>query len=215
MDKITLTTEDGIELSGLLWNQDAFQTVLLIHMMPSKKESWVPLADPLSELGVNVLAIDLRGHGESGGGDYREFSPEQHYGYLKDYYAAILYLRDKYPHSEMQLGGASIGANLTLRFMAENHGISKGVALSAGFDYYGIRAIDDIQNLTKEQQVLLVGARDDFRGGEVSCGEMADQLYDMASGVKQKIVYDTGGHGTDMWTEHPELIDEIIKFFTE
>lgn len=215
MEKIHLTTEDGIDLSGLLWNQEAFVSVFLIHMMPAAKESWVPLADYLANKGLNVLAIDLRGHGESGGGDYREFQPEQHYGYFKDQAAGIAYLKERYSHTELFLGGASIGANMTIKYMAEHQDVPKGFALSAGLDYYGVRAIDDIKNLNEAQKILLVGARDDEQSSGSDCGAMAEELFRVAEGVREKIIFDTGGHGTDMWQAHPELIEDITKFLIE
>lgn len=214
MQKINIKTEDNIELSALLWNRGAFASVLLMHMMPATKESWVPLADKLANSGFNVLAIDFRGHGESTGGDYKTFTAEQHQEYYEDLEASIKYLKDFFPHTEIYLGGASIGANMTIKYMAKHHSIAKGFALSAGLDYYGVRAIDDIKNLNEDQKILLVGSRDDSRQSGSNCGEMAEQLYDEGEGVKEKIVYDTGGHGTDMWEEHPGLIDELIKFIS-
>ncbi len=214
MDKITIKTEDGIELSALLWDTRAVNSILLIHMMPSAKESWVPLAEELAKKGFNVLAIDLRGHGESGGGEFKQFTPEQHYGYFKDQTAALEFLEQRFPGSEVLMGGASIGANMTIKFMAENHHATKGFALSAGLDYYGVRAIDDITKLDSNQKILLVGSRDDGRSSGDNCGAMAEQLAAAATGQAQLTVYDEGGHGTDMWQKHPELIPQIIQFMT-
>lgn len=212
MQKIAITTEDNIELSALFWDRQALVSVLLLHMMPATKESWIPLAGKLANLGMNVLAIDLRGHGESDGGSYEDFTPEQHYGYFKDQVAAVKFLKDFFPHYEMYMGGASIGANMTIKFMAQHGEVKKGFALSAGLDYYGVRAIDDVPKLRAEQKILLVGSRDDTRKSGSDCGAMAEQLYDAAGGQKDKIIYENGGHGTDMWTAHPELIETIIKF---
>lgn len=215
MEKITITTEDGVNLSALFWNNEAFVSVLLLHMMPAIKESWVPLGDQLSAKGFNVLAIDLRGHGESGGGNYQDFTDEQHQEYYQDVKAAVAFLKNQFSHTEIILGGASIGANLVVKYMAEQQEVTKGFALSAGLDYYGIRAIDDIKNLAEDQQILLVAAKDDVRKGGNDCGSMAEQLFDAAEGVKEKIIYDTGGHGTDIWQTHPDLQDKIIKFIAE
>ncbi len=215
MEKITIQTNDGIELSALFWNNDAFSTVLLMHMMPANKESWITLADKFSSLGFNVLAFDFRGHGESGGGDYKKFTDEQHQEYYLDMKAVIRYLEDNFSHTEIYLGGASIGANLVIKYMAEHRDFSKGFALSAGLDYYGIKAIEDIKNLNEDQRILLVGSRDDIRKSGANCGAMAEQLYDEGEGIKEKIVYETGGHGTDMFESHPELEEAIIKFISE
>ena len=212
MEKIHLTTSDGIDLSGLLWDVGATQSILLIHMMPATKESWQPLAELLSENGFNILAIDLRGHGESGGGNYREFKPEQHYGYFQDQEAALSFLRERLPSSSILMSGASIGANMTVKYMAANHEVKKGFALSAGLDYYGVRAIDDTKKLSPDQKILFVGSRDDGRSSGQDCGAMAEQLASESSGQAETIIYDEGGHGTDIWQKHPDLQQKIIEF---
>jgi alpha/beta superfamily hydrolase len=181
-------------------------------MMPATKESWQELGDRLAEKGINVLAIDLRGHGESGGGDYRQFQPEQHYGYFKDQEAAIGYLQSKFPHTELCLGGASIGANMTIKYMAEHHDVPKGFALSPGLDYYGVRAVDDVKKLDLSQKLLIVGSHDDLGQDGDNRGQQAQQLYELTVGRKDKVIYDSGGHGTTLFSPHPELYDKITEF---
>lgn len=215
MEKITFTTEDGVLISGLLWDAQSRTTVLLLHMMPATKDSWIQLANRLFHRGMNVLAIDLRGHGDSGGGSYKKFTPEEHYGYFKDKDAALAFIKERFPKTEILMGGASIGANLSLGQMADDRSIKKGFALSAGLDYYGVRAIDFVKKLDSEQGILLVGSRDDGRSDGQTCGDMAEQLGEAATSHKQVIVYDTGGHGTDMWEEHPELLSTITDFLVE
>jgi alpha-beta hydrolase superfamily lysophospholipase len=215
MELLTIATKDNVELSAILWDAQSSHSVLLLHMMPATKESWMDFAGLLTEQGFNVLAIDFRGHGESAGGDYNTFTPEEHQKYYKDVEAAVEFLRQRYPDSEVLIGGASIGANEVIKYMADYSEIAKGFALSAGLDYYGVRAIDDIKNLRPEQSILLVGAKDDVRKSGGSCGEMADQLFELTSARKEKIILETGGHGTDMLAAHMDLPDKIIHFLTE
>lgn len=210
MEKVQIKTKDEIELSALLWDVKAATSLLFLHMMPATKKSWTPLAEKLTD--INVLAIDFRGHGESGGGNYQEFKPEQHYGYFDDVRAAAGFLQSRFPGSSIIVGGASIGANLALWYMAEHHDSPKGFALSAGLDYYGVRAIDYVKQLSAKQSILLVGSRDDGRKSGEDCGAMAEQLYEATLSKKDKIIYDTGGHGTDMWKAHPELVEKIVDF---
>jgi alpha-beta hydrolase superfamily lysophospholipase len=208
MEKVSLTTEDGVRLAGLLWDAQSRFSVLLLHMMPATKESWTDLANRLFHRGFNVLAIDFRGHGQSDGGSYKSFSDEEHQKYLIDAQAALKYLLEKYPKTEISLGGASIGANIALQLMSRERLYAKGVVLSAGLNYHGVNAEEYIQLFDHNaQKVLFVTSKDD--GNNV---EQTSCLHDFAEN-SQEIIYDTGGHGTDMWKEHPELLDQIVEFY--
>ncbi len=68
MQKTTFTTEDGIKISANYWPAKSENAVVLLHMLGRNKESWTSFAEKLKKAGFNVLAIDMRGHGESGGG---------------------------------------------------------------------------------------------------------------------------------------------------
>src|SRR6185503_18869256 len=171
METLSIKTSDNINIAGLVWDAGSDRSVLLLHMMPATKESWIPLAEKLHAQNINVLAIDFRGHGESSGGDYEKFTPEQHQKYYIDVEAAALYLDKHFPDTELYLGGASIGANMALRYLSRHHESQKGFALSAGLDYYGVRAIDFVPDLSPNQTVLFVGSKDDGRKSGLNCGD--------------------------------------------
>jgi pimeloyl-ACP methyl ester carboxylesterase len=212
MQKVKISARDGVEVAGLWWDKGGSRSALLLHMMPATKESWIPLAEQLFAKGLNVLAIDFRGHGESGGGDYKSFANQEHQKYILDAESGLGFLREHYPDCEVVLAGASIGANIALQAMVNDNSLHQSVALSAGLDYYGVKAEDFVGKLSREQQVLFVGSLDDLRGGGMDCGYMAENLYTHATCQKEKLIFETGGHGTDLLTTHPELADKVLDF---
>ena len=213
MEKVSIITQDEVRLSGLLWDAQSRFSVLLLHMMPATKESWEDLANRLFHRGMNVLAIDFRGHGQSDGGSYKAFTDEQHQKYYFDTEAAVEFLTQKYPKTTIDMAGASIGANIMIQYMVGHPEIIKGVALSAGLDYHGVRAIELVESLHVDQELFYVASHDDMRSGGSDCGIMAEQLAHSTASKSKITVYDTGGHGTNMWKEHPELLYQIQQFF--
>lgn len=213
MQRVEFTTADDIKIVGDYYapNQESSRGAALLHMMPADRKSWQEFAEKLSAGGYHVLAIDLRGHGESGGGDYHNFSDKDHQASIQDVQGAVKYL-EKHGVTEIMLGGASIGANLTVQFMAANQNIPKGFALSAGLDYYDVRAIDESSKLSPSQNILFVGSYDDGGKSSNNCGKMAEELYAAATAKKEKIIFETGGHGTRLFASHPDLMDQIINF---
>ncbi|MFH0980996.1 MAG: alpha/beta fold hydrolase, partial [Planctomycetota bacterium] len=62
------TTEDGVEILGDFYPPAAAgraPAVILLHIYRSDRTSWRPLIPKLHEAGFAVLALDMRGHGES------------------------------------------------------------------------------------------------------------------------------------------------------
>ncbi|TSC63142.1 MAG: alpha/beta hydrolase fold protein, partial [Parcubacteria group bacterium Athens0416_74] len=126
--KITLKTEDNLDIVGLYYPSPASKGVLLLHMMPATKESWNEFAPKLQSEGYQVLAIDLRGHGESSAGPegFRNFSDLDHQKTIFDLDAGIEFLETKgVKQNNLVLIGASIGANLALQCLTEHQEIKK------------------------------------------------------------------------------------------
>ena len=147
METKVFKTEDGIDIEALYWDAGTEKSILLLHMMPATKESWIDFAEKLVAQGFNVLAPDFRGHGRSSGGDYKTFTPEDHQKYYRDAVAAANFLELQQPDTLVALGGASIGANIALQFMTEHLTVKKGFFLSAGLYYHGVRAVDFVPKL--------------------------------------------------------------------
>jgi len=153
----------------------------------------------------------LRGHGESDGGPdgFRGFSDEAHQKSIMDVRAAVDFQISE-GHSKIFLAGASIGANLALLELSESGLISSAVLLSAGLNYRGVETLPLAGRVRPEQGVFFVAAKDDRVKG---ADEMAQNLYDGSSGLKEIKIFESGGHGTDLFGAHPDLMDEIIRWF--
>jgi pimeloyl-ACP methyl ester carboxylesterase/predicted small secreted protein len=217
MQKVSFITQDNVKIFANSWPGTG-KAVLLLHMMPSTKESWNDLAPKLQRAGFSVLAIDLRGHGESTLQtaktlDYKQFSDLEHQESIKDVESSIAYLTNQ-GASEIYIIGASIGANLALEYAAMNPEIQKIVLLSPGLDYRGIKGEDYARQLLKSQQVLVYAGRQDMQGGK-SAAEMAGSIVGVMLAQNTAQIYETSAHGTNLLTEYPALMNDIIDWLNK
>src|SRR3989338_3735913 len=206
-EKVNLKTADGINIAGDHYKGPIGSAgVLLLHMMPAAKESWAGFALKLNEARFGALAIDLRGQGESEGGPrgFRDFSDEDHQKSIMDVRAAVDFQIAE-GHSKIFLAGASIGSNLALKYLAESEKISAVVLLSAGLNYRGIETLPLAAKVRPSQGVFFVASRDDARSGG-GADKMAEELYAKSGGMKKIKIFETGGHGTDLFNSHPDLM---------
>lgn len=210
MQKTNFKSHDGVKIYANLFTvNDPKKYVILLHMMPAIKESWNIFAQKLNEAGMSALAIDLRGHGEStedGALDYNQFNNEDHQKYRLDVEAAIDFLKKHDATTQnIYLCGASIGANLTIDFMAKYDEIERGVALSPGLDYKGIAVEDAILKLKSNQKIFLVASDED----EYSF-QSAIKLNEKNPNNTALKKFENSGHGTTIFEKHPEFMDELI-----
>lgn len=227
-DTMFINSSDNINIAADLYEVEQPKGwLLLVHMMPATKESWRQFAAVMQEAGYESLAIDLRGHGESVYADsrgqmrrldYREFSDEEHQASIKDLEAGWEFLKSRGALLEKTtLIGASIGANLSLQFLANHQDFNGGVLLSAG-NYKGIDSAVLVKKLNPNQKIILVASKMDESASDNNA-EQNQQYYAAASQLKNRhlIVYDGGGHGTDFLNlrelqEEYDLTVAIKKF---
>ncbi len=213
-DKFELMTADGKKLSAIFYSaENPSGWLIFIHMMPATKESWSFLAGKFLESGYSSVAFDLRGHGESEGGPqgYKNFSDKEHQSGIKDAEAAWEFLKSKGAVPEKTfLIGASIGANLALQFLAGHPEFKRGVLLSAGLDYRGVRTEPLAGKLHEDQGILLVSSRDD--GANLEENLKLLESVKMKAGA-QMLSLNEAGHGTDMLSsDEADVPADIIEF---
>lgn len=210
-EKITLITSDKVRISG-----NHFQVpipspgISLFHMMPATKESFSNFTKKLNANKIGVLAIDLRGHGESAGGNFLSFTDQQHQASIEDVRTAI-HFQEKEGHSPLFVCGASIGANLSLQIIAEDHRVKKAILLSPGLNYGGLETLPLAQKVATDKEIYIVAAEDDGRKLG-TCAEQGQKIYSLLNCKKKIKIFKTGGHGTDILEAHPELMEELIKW---
>lgn len=207
-----LKTQDGISIAADFYQASGDRFAILLHMMPATKESWSTFASALREKGISSLAIDLRGHGKSQGGPdgYKEFTEVEHQSKIQDVRAAWVELERRGAKIEhTTVVGASIGANLAIRFLAEQSSMLCAVALSPGLDYRGVTTNDVIQKIGQNQKLLLVVSDDDTTSA-LSVAKLRELNPAVEVLEKQGI-----GHASAMLEKDPQLQIDVINWLDQ
>ena len=108
---VHLVAGDGVAIAGSWWpaSRPDAPAVLLVHGIDSSRASFTRHALWLNGLGYGVLAIDFRGHGESGAAA-RTFGLHE----ARDAAAALAFLRAGNPARRIGLIGTSLGGAAAL-----------------------------------------------------------------------------------------------------
>ncbi|MFA5129452.1 MAG: alpha/beta fold hydrolase [Patescibacteria group bacterium] len=215
--RIEFTTDDGIRIVGN-WTTapTTVGAAILLHMMPSNKESWDGMQQQLAHRGIASLAIDLRGHGEStqtvegAAIDYRAFTDAEHAESIQDAIGAHAWIRARGIEDD-RIGtiGASVGANLSLQLLQQNPTMPCAVLLSPGLDYRGVDAMNAAKYVTPEQSVFIVASAED----DDESVEASEQIMD-ALEIETKLFkrLKRVGHGTAMIEGDAVLAGEIADW---
>lgn len=222
MNKVFLKTSDNIKIAADFYAvEKPVGWLVLTHMMPATKESYKNLAIEAQKNGYESIVIDLRGHGESDGGPegFLNFSDEEHQKSIFDLKATVDYLikNKKATPEKISFIGASIGANLSLQYIVNpfrqltNNGseFKTAVLLSPGLNYRGLKTEPLVKKLRVGQKTFFISAQDDDNNSEQN-----QLLFEKTpDNINKKIkIYETGGHGTDILKNQPELTKIIFEF---
>lgn len=122
---------------------------VLLHGLGAGRGEWSGFRRALLHRGYGSLALDARGHGGSEGPRYTTFRSSAAWAALeRDVEGALSYLKRKgIPSSRVVLGGASMGANISLR-VAARRDVPFVLLLSPGYDYRGIRIGEALSRLS-------------------------------------------------------------------
>ncbi|MBD3259988.1 alpha/beta fold hydrolase [Candidatus Woesearchaeota archaeon] len=208
---IMLKTEDGIDIGATYYKPlvEAPKAAILLHMLNKDRFTWEPFAERLQEEGYAVLAVDLRGHGESiNQGRWQEFNEMDFNSMVNDAKVAKKYLEKQTDARDYAMIGASIGANVALNYAAADDDIDAVVLLSPGEDYRGISVIGAV-NMYGERPLLIAASRED---------DYAYKSSNKLSLLAEKPTFrkfQDAGHGTDMLAKIPGLDSLILTWLDE
>ena len=113
-DEAKFTARDGVDLFARQLKGNSDTTILLIHGVAADGGQLAQSADILrTTTGATVYALDLRGHGQSGGkrGDVAYDGQ-----YEADVADVIATLRERHPQNQLLLAGHSMGGGVALRY---------------------------------------------------------------------------------------------------
>jgi pimeloyl-ACP methyl ester carboxylesterase len=222
---VDLKSADGTILKGTYFAAaKPGPGVLLFHQSNRTRESWAGLARQLAAAGINVLTIDGRGHGESGGGKSDK-------GWENDVDPAFQFLISQpgVNREVIGLGGAgSLGVENATETARRHPAQAKSLVLISGEAFRpqdqflhqamqlpGLYVFSDEDEYPPTQEAMqLMYANAGSPGKKLlhySAVEPAPWLWYETSDASKVPAH--GGHGTDLFKPHPELPGIIVQWF--
>ena len=201
---VVFQSADGTPLAGSLFeasNRPA-PGVVLVHMLGRSKEEWTPLAERLQDAGITALAVDLRGHGSSGGSAVT-LPP-----LIGDVRAAIEWLggRANTRPGSLAVVGSSLGANLAALAAADSGSIRAVGLVSPSLDYRGIRLDAAVMKRLGDRPVWLAASTEDpyaLRTVRELIG---------TGGAREQQLSSARAHGTNLLINDPDLSRALVDW---
>jgi dienelactone hydrolase len=210
---VDLTAADGTKLKATYFAAaNPGPGVLLLHQCNRQRKVWDGLARQLSAAGVNVLTLDLRGFGESGGDPIDKIPPQQAQAERQkwpgDIDVAFQYLVSQpgVTRNVIGAGGASCGVDNSIQTGRRHPEVKSLVLLSGNTDLNGRNYLRN----SATPAFFAVADDDEFPPSIMSI----EWLYSLTANPGKTFVhYATGGHGSDMFAVHPELPAKIVDWY--
>ena len=208
--RVTFRTDDGVTLAAT-WYEPSSRTgpaVILVHMLTRNRREWEAMAQQLASDGIGALAMDLRGHGESGAGPLGPPDRVDYSTMVLDLRAARRFLAQRSDVQQTRVGvaGASLGANLAALLASSDPSIASLALLSPSLDYRGLRIEAAARKVTRP--MLLVAADDD-----PYASRSARELQKAGGGPRELLILKQAGHGTAMLGRDPTLAGALVDWF--
>ncbi len=212
-----LTTVDGYKVGAWFWpagGKKAAPSIILLHQRGKDKSSWGDFPAQLVAEGFAVIAIDLRGHGQTTDPSgqsipLNSLRDSDYQAMLNDVGAAHAYLAQQKGVDADRVGiiGASIGANLALLYAAQDRRVRTVVALSPGLDYKSLKPLPVMGPLDKRPLFLIASKGDKY---SIDCIQALASAALKDAPVSMR-VFDGSAHGTDIFAAQPGLDMTIIN----
>jgi alpha-beta hydrolase superfamily lysophospholipase len=202
---VLLPGPDGVTLSAQFYEAAGrpAPAVVLVHMLGRTRADWDEVAQQLEAAGITVLALDLRGHGGSGG------AASMLSELTGDLRAAVEWLagRPGVRPDAIGVAGASLGANLALLAAAELPRVCAVAAVSPSLDYRGVRVGLDVLRRIGARPVWLAAST-----GDPYALRTLKELSAEASGPRDQQLSDVAAHGSSLLAADPALARALVDW---
>lgn len=213
---LSLTATDGTILKATYFSAaKPGPGVLLLHQCNEQRRSWDGLAQRLTSLGINVLTMDYRGFGESGGIPYNTLTPQEENKIAVEKWPGDIDLAMQYLETQpgvnrdmIGAGGASCGVTNSIQLAYRHLEVKSLVLLSGPSGREGRLFLRSAKSLP----IFTAVADDDTFYGMVRDMQW---LFSVSPNPASRFAhYAHGGHGADMFAANKELPDLIVEWFT-
>jgi len=213
---VDLTSADGTKLKASYFAAaKPGPGVLLLHQCNVRgRKSWDGLAQQLAAAGINVLTLDYRGFGESGGDPFEKLPPQlvaqiEAEKWPSDFDTAFQYLVSQpgVTPDMIGVGGASCGVNNSVQ-LARRHPEVRSLVLISGVTE--LKGREFLRNSARVPVFFSVADDDEFPTIPLAI----EWLYSLTSNPGKTFAhYATGGHGVNIFGAHPELQGIIVDWY--
>jgi alpha-beta hydrolase superfamily lysophospholipase len=206
---VSIRADDGVLLSAT-WQPPSqpAPAVLLVHSFLRSHADWDPVAGRLHDAGFGVLALDLRGHGRSGG----SISPDVFQPFVRDVKAALAWL-EKQPlvlAAHLGIGGLSLGATLAVVAAGADPAVRSVALISPAAEFRGLRALAAMRSFAgRSGAAFLVAGELDPYGSRT-----ARQFAEVTPGLRDlRIEEGIAANGRALLQARPDLQGALVDWF--
>jgi pimeloyl-ACP methyl ester carboxylesterase len=206
-EAVSIEASDGLMLAGNFFfapdAADAAPGVLLMHHGGGQKESWFPLVPALYDAGYAVLAIDMRGTGESGQSEDWDLAVDDTQRWL-DWLGNV----EGVDADHLSIIGASLGGDLAINVMEIDERIQTLIWISPLLEVEGITTDDAMAAVGEQGRPVFIMTA----AGDIPSLEATHALFPLMSGNSQVRLYDNTGCCTFMFMLEPSAEDEALNW---
>ncbi|MFN7978187.1 MAG: alpha/beta fold hydrolase [Vicinamibacterales bacterium] len=198
---VQFRTSDGVTIAATWYEaNDSAPAVVLVPMYTRTRDDWRAFAEKLNAAGLSALAIDLRGHGGSGGPS----APAP--AMALDVRAAIDFLAARPGVRGIAVVGASLGASAALIAAADAPAVRGVALLSLVSDYRGVR-VDAAVKKYGARPLYLVASTDDPLAARTLRGLVAE-----APPAREERLSLVAAHGTVILERDPDVAAALVDW---
>jgi alpha-beta hydrolase superfamily lysophospholipase len=195
---------DGTELVATFYEAASRPSagIVLVHMLGRSRDEWTPMASRLQAEGAAVLALDLRGHGESRGDGAASATMVADVQAAVDWLSANPSIRS----ASIAIVGSSLGANLAALTAANIPTIRAVALVSPSMDYRGVRLDGATLKRLQDRPMWLAASVEDSYALRTIRDIVA------VGGAREQRLTSERAHGTALLAADPALARELVDW---